>query len=104
MGVTETEAKARGIDFGKGMFPWAASGRSLALNRDEGFTKILFDKETHRVIGGGIVGTNAGDLICRGRACDRDGRRRGGYRTDHPCRIRRCRRRWHSPRKRSKAR
>ncbi len=63
VGVTETEAKARGIDYGKGMFPWAASGRSLAINRDEGFTKLLFDKETHRVIGGGIVGTNAGELI-----------------------------------------
>jgi dihydrolipoamide dehydrogenase len=63
VGVTETEAKAGGIDYGKGMFPWAASGRSLALNRDEGFTKLLFDKSTHRVIGGGIVGTNAGDLI-----------------------------------------
>jgi dihydrolipoamide dehydrogenase len=62
-GVTETEEKAGGIDDGKGTFPWAASGRSLALNRDEGFTKLLFDKSTHRVIGGGIVGTNAGDLI-----------------------------------------
>jgi dihydrolipoamide dehydrogenase len=62
-GVTETEAKERGIEFGKGMFPWAASGRSLAINRDDGFTKILFDKQTHRVIGGGIVGTNAGELI-----------------------------------------
>jgi dihydrolipoamide dehydrogenase len=63
VGVSETEAKARGIDYAKGMFPWAASGRSLAINRDEGFTKLLFDKETHRVIGGGIVGTSAGDLI-----------------------------------------
>ena len=63
VGVTEAEAKAGGIDYGKGMFPWAASGRALALNRDEGFTKLLFDKNTHRVIGGGIVGTNAGDLI-----------------------------------------
>ena len=63
VGVTETEAKARGIEYGKGMFPWAASGRSLALNRDEGFTKLLFDKQTHRVIGAGIVGTNAGELI-----------------------------------------
>ena len=63
VGVTETEAKARGIEFGKGTFPWAASGRSLAINRDEGFTKLLFDPKTHRVIGGGIVGTNAGDLI-----------------------------------------
>lgn len=63
VGVTEAEAKAKGIDFGKGSFPWIASGRSLALGRDEGFTKLLFDKSTHRVIGAGIVGTNAGDLI-----------------------------------------
>jgi dihydrolipoamide dehydrogenase len=63
VGVNETEAKARGVEFGKGMFPWAASGRSLAINRDEGFTKILFDKQTRRVIGAGIVGTNAGELI-----------------------------------------
>ena len=63
VGVTETEAKSTGTKYGKGLFPWMASGRSLALNRDEGFTKLLFDPETHRVIGGGIVGTNAGDLI-----------------------------------------
>jgi dihydrolipoamide dehydrogenase len=63
VGVTETDAKAQNIQYGKGLFPWAASGRALALNRDEGFTKLLFDKETHRVIGAGVVGTNAGDLI-----------------------------------------
>jgi len=63
VGITETEAKAREIDYGKGSFPWAASGRSLAINRDEGFTKLLFDKTTQRVIGGGVVGTNAGELI-----------------------------------------
>jgi dihydrolipoamide dehydrogenase len=63
VGITETEAKERGIAFGKGLFPWVASGRALALNRDEGFTKLLFDKDTHRIIGAGIVGTNAGDLI-----------------------------------------
>ena len=63
VGVTETEAKARGIAYGKGAFPWAASGRSLGLNRDEGMTKLLFDQDTHRVIGAGIVGPNAGDLI-----------------------------------------
>jgi dihydrolipoamide dehydrogenase len=62
-GVNEIEAKAKNIDYGKGLFPWAASGRALALNRDEGFTKVLFDKQTHRIIGAGIVGTNAGDLI-----------------------------------------
>ncbi len=63
VGVTETEAKAEGRKLGKGLFPWMASGRALALNRDEGFTKLLFDPESHRVIGGGIVGSNAGDLI-----------------------------------------
>jgi dihydrolipoamide dehydrogenase len=63
VGLTETDARARGIAFEKAVFPWAASGRSLAIGRDEGATKLLFDPATHRVIGGGIVGTNAGDLI-----------------------------------------
>ncbi len=63
VGMTETDAKARNIEYGRGLFPWAASGRSLALNRDEGFTKLLFDKQTHKVIGAGIVGSSAGDLI-----------------------------------------
>ncbi len=63
VGVTETEAKTKGIPYEKGVFPWAASGRSLAQGRDEGFTKLLFDPQTHRVIGGGIVGPNAGELI-----------------------------------------
>jgi dihydrolipoamide dehydrogenase len=63
VGLTEIEAKQQGVEYGKGMFPWMASGRSLALNRDDGFTKILFDKSSHRVLGAGIVGTNAGDLI-----------------------------------------
>jgi len=62
-GKTEDQCKAAGIEYGKAVFPWAASGRAVANGRDEGFTKLLFDKETHRVIGGGIVGTNAGDLI-----------------------------------------
>ncbi len=62
-GMTEIEAKEKGIKVGKGVFPWAASGRSLALGRDEGITKLLFDHETDRVIGAGIVGPNAGDLI-----------------------------------------
>jgi dihydrolipoamide dehydrogenase len=62
-GLTETDAKTRGIAYEKAVFPWAASGRSLALGRDEGFTKLLFDPASHRVLGGGIVGTNAGDLI-----------------------------------------
>jgi dihydrolipoyl dehydrogenase len=63
VGITEEEAKAKGIKYGKGSFPWAASGRSLSLGREEGMTKLLFDEETRRIIGGGIVGTNAGDLI-----------------------------------------
>jgi dihydrolipoamide dehydrogenase len=63
VGVTETEAKASGIKFGKAVFPWAASGRSLSLGRDEGLTKTLWDEETQRLIGCGIVGPNAGDLI-----------------------------------------
>ena len=62
-GLTEREAKDQGIAYEKGVFPWAASGRSLANNRDEGLTKLLFDPKTKRVLGGGIVGTNAGDLI-----------------------------------------
>ena len=62
-GLTETDAKAQGVTYEKAQFPWAASGRSLALGRDEGFTKLLFDKDTGRVLGGGIVGTNAGDLV-----------------------------------------
>ncbi|MDJ0821767.1 MAG: dihydrolipoyl dehydrogenase [Paracoccaceae bacterium] len=62
-GLTETEAKAQGVKFEKGVFPWAASGRSLSNGRNEGVTKLLFDPEDQRVIGGCIVGTNAGDLI-----------------------------------------
>ncbi|GAB4362463.1 MAG: dihydrolipoyl dehydrogenase [Gammaproteobacteria bacterium] len=63
VGVTEAEAKAQGRKIGKGAFPWAASGRSLSLGRDEGMTKLIFDEESERVIGAGIVGPNAGDLI-----------------------------------------
>jgi dihydrolipoamide dehydrogenase len=63
VGVTENEAKAAGIHYGKGVFPWAASGRSLSLGRDEGITKILVDEDTDRLIGCGIVGPSAGDLI-----------------------------------------
>jgi dihydrolipoamide dehydrogenase len=63
VGLTETAAKAAGTAYEKAVFPWAASGRSLAMGRDEGFTKLLFDRDTHRVVGGGIVGPHAGDLI-----------------------------------------
>ena len=62
-GVTEDEAKKNGMQIGVAKFPWAASGRAIANARDEGFTKLIFDGETHRVVGGGIVGTGAGDLI-----------------------------------------
>jgi dihydrolipoamide dehydrogenase len=63
VGVTETEAAAKGLHVGTGKFPWAASGRAIGIDRTEGFTKLVFDEATHRVIGGGIVGPHAGDLI-----------------------------------------
>jgi dihydrolipoamide dehydrogenase len=63
VGVTEEEAKAKGMKIEKAVFPWAASGRAIANGRDEGFTKILVDAETHQVVGGAIVGTHAGDMI-----------------------------------------
>ncbi|MFG6455662.1 dihydrolipoyl dehydrogenase [Roseateles sp. BYS96W] len=63
VGMTEDEANAKGIKFTKGLFPWTASGRAIANGRDEGFTKLIFDEESHRIIGGGIVGTHAGDMI-----------------------------------------
>ena len=66
-GLTEEQCKAQGIAYEKGLFPWAASGRAIANGRDEGFTKLIFDATTHRIIGGGIVGTHAGDLI--GEVC-----------------------------------
>jgi len=66
-GLTEEQCKAQGVAYEKGLFPWAASGRAIANGRDEGFTKLLFDANTHRIIGGGIVGTHAGDLI--GEVC-----------------------------------
>ena len=66
-GLTEEQCKTSGRKFTKALFPWAASGRAIANGRDEGFTKLLFDAESHRIIGGGIVGTHAGDLI--GEVC-----------------------------------
>jgi dihydrolipoamide dehydrogenase len=66
-GLTEEQCKAQDIAYEKGLFPWAASGRAIANGRDEGFTKLIFDAKTHRIIGGGIVGTHAGDLI--GEVC-----------------------------------
>ena len=64
VGVTEGEAKAKDIKYGVGKFPWAASGRAIGIARTEGFTKLIFDETTHKIIGAGIVGVNAGDLIC----------------------------------------
>jgi dihydrolipoamide dehydrogenase len=63
VGVTETEAKAKGLAVGVGKFPWAASGRAIGIGRTEGFTKLIFDEATHRIVGAGIVGVHAGDLI-----------------------------------------
>jgi dihydrolipoamide dehydrogenase len=63
VGLTEDQAKAQGVKVKKGLFPWTASGRAIANGRDEGFTKLLFDEATHRIVGGGIVGTHAGDMI-----------------------------------------
>ncbi|MGM9489510.1 dihydrolipoyl dehydrogenase [Ideonella sp. YS5] len=63
VGITEDQAKAQGLKVKRGLFPWTASGRAIANGRDEGFTKLLFDEQTHRIVGGGIVGTHAGDMI-----------------------------------------
>ncbi|MBD8881414.1 dihydrolipoyl dehydrogenase [Rhodanobacter sp. 7MK24] len=63
VGVTEREAKEKGLKVGVGKFPWAASGRAIGIARTEGFTKLIFDEETHRIVGGAVVGVNAGDLI-----------------------------------------
>ncbi len=63
VGVTEAEAKAKGLKVGVAKFPWAASGRAIGIGRTEGFTKLIFDEETHRIIGGAIVGVHAGDLL-----------------------------------------
>jgi len=61
--LTETQAKAQGIEYEKTTFPWAASGRALSIAREEGATKLLLDPHTRRILGAGIVGTNAGELI-----------------------------------------
>jgi dihydrolipoamide dehydrogenase len=63
VGLTEDQAKAQGTAITKGLFPWTASGRAIANGRDEGFTKLIFDATTHKILGGGIVGTHAGDMI-----------------------------------------
>ncbi len=63
MGITEEQAKAEGVEYKKGVFPWAASGRSLSIGRNDGLTKVLFDKTSHKIIGAGMTGPNAGELI-----------------------------------------
>ena len=63
VGLTETEAKSQSISIGKGVFPWAASGRAMALNRTEGFTKLIFDEKNGQILGGAVIGVNAGELI-----------------------------------------
>ena len=63
VGLTQDQAREQGIQVKKGLFPWTASGRAIANGRDEGFTKLLFDAQNHRILGGGIVGTHAGDMI-----------------------------------------
>ena len=93
VGLTETEAKAQGVAFEKAVFPWSASGRSLALGRDEGLTKLLFDPQTHRVLGGGIVGSNAGDLIAEVALAIEMGADAADSRS-RSTRTRRCRRPW----------
>ena len=62
-GLSEAQAKEQGLNYGKGVFPWAASGRSLAMGRDEGMTKVIFDEDSHRILGASIIGPNAGELI-----------------------------------------
>ena len=84
VGLTETEAKKTGVAFDKAVFPWAASGRSLALGRDEGFTKLLFEKDTRRLLGAGIVGPAAGDLIAEAALAIEMGADDRRYRPDHP--------------------
>ena len=83
-GSPRTKRKAKGIKYGKAVFPWAASGRAIANGRDEGFTKLLFDEATHRIIGGGIVGTHAGDLISEVALAIEMGADAGRHRQDDP--------------------
>ena len=84
VGLTENEAKAKGVKYGKGVFPWAASGRSLSLGRDEGVTKVLFDEATERIIGCGIVGPSAGDLIAEAALAIEMGADATDIGADHP--------------------
>ena len=84
MGLTETQAKAQGIEIEKASFPWAASGRALATGRDEGMTKLIFDKSTRRLLGAAMVGPERRRTDRRDRAGAGDGRRRAGHRAHHP--------------------
>ncbi len=84
VGLTEDQAKAEGVKIEKGLFPWTASGRAIANGRDEGFTKLLFDAESHRIVGGGIVGTHAGDMIGEIALAIEMGADAVRHRQDHP--------------------
>ena len=103
VGMTEIEAKASGIKYGKGVFPWAASGRSLPLGRDEGITKVLFDEEHERIIGCGIVGPSAGDLVAEA-ALAIEMAPTLPTSASRSIRIRHCRKRWVCRPRRSKGR
>jgi dihydrolipoamide dehydrogenase len=83
-GKTEEQCRAEGITYGKSVFPWAASGRALANGREEGFTKLIFDETTHRIIGGSIVGTRCRRSDRRSLPGDRNGLRRHRHRPHHP--------------------
>ena len=92
MGLTETQAKAQGIEIEKAVFPWAASGRARATARDEGITKLLFDKSTRRLLGAAIVGPNAGELIAETVLALEMGADAAGHRAHHPSASDACRR------------
>ncbi len=84
VGLTEEQAKAQGVKYGKGSFPWVASGRALASQSEEGLTKLIFDEASGKLLGAGIVGNHAGDLIAEAAPGDRDGLRRRRRRPHHP--------------------
>jgi ADP-ribose pyrophosphatase YjhB (NUDIX family) len=104
MGLTETQAKAQGIEFEKAVFPWAASGRALATGRDEGMTKLLFDKNTPALLGAAIVGPNAGELIAETVLALEMGADAADIWASPSTRTRRCPRPCSSPRRSPRAR
>ena len=84
VGLTEREAKAQGIAYERGIFPWAASGRAVGTSRVEGMTKLLFDSETKRLIGAAVVGVHAGELIAEAALAIETGCEAGGHRGHDP--------------------